>query len=70
MPQYLGDHEAKSKIKVLPSIRGKLEQEKDIVSLTALLSTQIECTFTLGESLKVRPHLWNDLEQNPLKDGN
>ena len=39
MPQYLGEHEAKSKIKMLPSIRGKPELEKDTANLIALLST-------------------------------
>ena len=43
MPQYLGEHEAKSKIKVLLSIRGKPEQEKDTTHLMALFSTTIKC---------------------------
>ena len=61
MPQYLGEHEAKSKIRVLPSIQGKAKQEKDTVNLAAILSTQIECRLTLGELLRVRPNLWTDL---------
>ena len=48
MPQYLGEHEAKIEIKVLPSIRGKPEQEKDTTHLTALLSITID----LGRTLK------------------
>ena len=61
MPQYLGEHETKSEIRVLPSIHGKTKQDKDTINLTALLSTPIECQLTLGELLKVRPNLWNEL---------
>ena len=61
LPQYLGEHEARSEIKVLPSIQGKPNHEKDTMILTNLLSTQIGCRLTLGELLKVRPQLWNDL---------
>ena len=61
MPQYLGEHEAKSEMRVLPSVHGKTKQEKDTINLAALLSTPIECRLTLGELLKVRPNLWNDL---------
>ena len=61
MPQYLGEQETKSKIRVLPSIQGKMKPEKETINLTALLSTPIECRLTLGELLKVRPNLWNDL---------
>ena len=57
LPQYLGEHEAKSKIRVLPSVQGKMKQEKDTINLTALLSTPIECTLTLGVLLKLRPNL-------------
>ena len=56
MPQYLGEHETKSKIKALPSIRGK-PKEKDTMHLAALLLTKIECLLTLGKLLKVRPYL-------------
>ena len=61
MPQYLGEHETKSKIRVLPSIPGKMKPEKDTINLTALLSTPIECQLTLGELLRVRTNLWNEL---------
>ena len=61
MPQYLGEHETKSKIRMLPSIHGKTKQEKDTINLIALLSTPIKCKLTLGEILKVRPNLWNEL---------
>ena len=55
------EHEAKYEIRVLPSAYGKTKQEKDTINLTTLLSTPIECRLTLGELLKVRPNLWNDL---------
>ena len=63
LPQYLGEHEAKSEIKVLPLVQGKIKQEKDTINLIALLSTPIECRLTLGELLKVRPNLWNELAE-------
>ena len=69
MPQYLGEHEAKSKIKALPSIQGKPKQEKDTMNLTTLLSTPIECRLTLVKLLKIRPHLWNDLMETLQKMG-
>ena len=64
MPQFVGEHETKLEIKVLPSIQKKPQQEKDTTHLIALLSTTIECHLTLVELLKVKPHLWNDLAQN------
>ena len=60
LPQYLGEHKTKSKFKVLPSMQVKLNQE-DTANLFALLSMPINCRLTLGELLKVRPHLWADL---------
>ena len=61
MPQYLGEHETKFEIRVLPLVHGKTKQEKDTINLTAPLSTPIDCRLTLGELLKVRPNLWSDL---------
>ena len=52
MPQYLGEHETKSEIRVLPSVHGKTKQEKDTINLTALLSTPIECRLTLGGTIE------------------
>ena len=57
----MGEHEAKSEIRVLPSVQGRTKQERDTVNLAAILSTPIECRLTFGELLKVRPNLWTDL---------
>ena len=39
------------------------------MNLIALLSTQIEGRLTLGELLKVRPHLWSELARTLQKMG-
>ena len=54
---------------MLPSIQGLPYHEKDTTNLSALLSTSIECILTLGELLKVRPHLWADLARILQKMG-
>ena len=36
-------------------------KEQDTGNLISLLSTPIDYKLTLGEILKVRPHLWNEL---------
>ena len=43
--------------------------EKDTKNLSSLLSTFIECRLTLGELLRVRPYLWNDLAETLEKMG-
>ena len=60
LPQFLGEHEANSKIKSLPSVRGAMIKQRGTHNLSSLLSTPIKCTLTLGELLKIRPHMWKD----------
>ena len=60
LPPFLGDHEANSEIKRLPSVRGAMTKQRDTHNLSSLLSTPIKCTLTLGELLKIRSHLWQD----------
>ena len=38
-----------------------MKPKKDTINLTELISTPIECRLTLGEMLRVRPNLWNEL---------
>ena len=46
LPQFLGDHEANSKIKRLPYVRGAMTRQRDTHNLSSLLSTPIKCTLT------------------------
>ena len=41
----------------------------DTEKVSGILSLPIQCTITLGELLKIRPHLWNDLENTLGKLG-
>ena len=69
LPQYTRDHKSKSKLKVLPFVRGKPNGEKDTRDLFSLLSTLIECRLTLKELFRVHPYLWNDLADIVAKMG-
>ena len=46
---------------IIPSVRKLSHKEQDTGNLLSLLSTPIDCKLTLGELLKIRPHLWNKL---------
>ena len=46
---------------VIPLVRKFPHKEQDTGNLLSLLSTPIDCKLTLGELLKIRPHLWNEL---------
>ena len=46
---------------VIPSMKKLSHKEQDIGNLILLLSTPIDCKLTLGELLKICPHLWNEL---------
>ena len=48
-------HQEKEEIKVLPSIRGRPNSEKDTKNLTLLLSNLVDCTLTLRKLLKPGP---------------
>ena len=72
---YLGEYEAKSEIRALPSQRREKHTRIDAKSLMEILSTPVKCTITLAELLNLRPGLWtevgNCLEKfgikNPIK---
>ena len=57
LPQYTREHENKSKVMVIPSVRKLPHKEQDIGNLLSLLSTLIDCKLTVGELLRIRPHL-------------
>ena len=46
---------------VIPLVRKLPHKEQDTGNLISLLSTPIDCKLTLGELLKIHPHLWNKL---------
>ena len=69
LPSFMGEYEARSEIKKLPSIRGNLTKHRDSQNLASILLTPIQCTLTLGELLKVRPQMWEDLEETMEKFG-
>ena len=50
-------------------MRGEIAQDKDTKKHMSLLSTPIECTLTLGELLRIIPHLWNNLKWTFKKMG-
>ena len=45
----------------MPSVRKLPHKDQDMRNLISLLSTLIDCKLTLGELLKIHPHLWNEL---------
>ena len=63
LPQVLREHDANSDIKKLPFVQRKLTKKRDTYNLSSLLSTPIKCTLTLGESLKFKPQMWQDLSK-------
>ena len=69
LPQYTVEHETKSKVKVIHSVREKQAGETDTKNLSSLLSTLIECRLTLGGHLRVWPYLWNELAKTLAKMG-
>ena len=66
---YQGDYEARSEVKVLLLARGEVSRGRDVQNLSTLLSTLIKCVLMLGELLKARPHLWQDLDETLQKLG-
>ena len=61
LPPYLGEYEARSEIKALPSQRKEKHKRLDAKSLTEILSTPVKCTIILVELLKLRPGLWTEV---------
>ena len=69
LPSYQGDYEARLEVKILPSTRGTISREHEFQKISTLLSTLIKCVLTLGELLKARPHLRQDLYETLQKLG-
>ncbi len=75
LPPYLGEYEAKSEIRALPSQRRTGPKKIDAKALTDILSTPVKCTITLAELLKIKPELWTEVGKclekfgvkNPIK---
>lgn len=61
LPSYLGDYEAKSKTKKIPSQKFSSPPGLDVTNLVALMSTPIECKLPLSDVLKVKPELWGEV---------
>ena len=61
LPSYLGEYEANSEIRKLPTLKLPSPKTLDITSLSILLSTPIQCTLPLADLLRARPDMWEDV---------
>ena len=61
LPPYLGEYEARTEIRALPSQRREKHEVLDAKSLTEILSTPVRCTISLAELLRLRPGLWTEV---------
>ncbi|MCO5563531.1 hypothetical protein L7F22_017175 [Adiantum nelumboides] len=61
LPSFIGKHEAKSEIRIVPSQQRATPKMIDSKELQEMLSTPVTCTITLSELLKIRPHLWEEM---------
>ncbi|MCO5588534.1 hypothetical protein L7F22_042491 [Adiantum nelumboides] len=57
LPSFIGEHKAKSEIKIVPSQMRAIPKMIDTKSLQEMLSTPMTCTITFSELLKIRLHL-------------
>lgn len=55
LTSYLGEYEAKSDLRKLPSQKFSSPQTIDLPNLSALMSAPIQCTLPLADVLKVKP---------------
>ena len=51
LPPYMGEYEAKSEVRAIPSQRKVGPKKIDAKTLTEILSTLVKCTITLAELL-------------------
>ncbi|MCO5574482.1 hypothetical protein L7F22_028267 [Adiantum nelumboides] len=65
----LGEHEAKSKTRVVPSQRKAIPKMMDTKSMHELMSAPVQCTITLSELLKIRQHAWDEMGKHLEKMG-
>ena len=61
LPSYLGEYEAKSKVKKLWTLKMPSSKTLDFSSLSMLLSTPIKCTLPLVDLLRARIDLWEEI---------
>ena len=61
LPSYLGEYEANSKVRKLPTLKMHSPKTLNISSLSMLLSTPIKCTLPLADLLKARPKMWEEV---------
>ena len=69
LPSYLGEYEARSEVRAMPSIRNNASKEIDSKGLTDILSTPIKCTITLADLLRIKPQLWGTVDSCLAKIG-
>ena len=58
LPSYLGEYEANSEIRKLPTLKMPSPKTLNISSLSMLLSAPIKCTLPLPNLLRARPKMW------------
>ncbi|MCO5610490.1 hypothetical protein L7F22_064729 [Adiantum nelumboides] len=61
LPSFLGEHQSKLEVMIVPSQMRTIPKMIDSKSLQEMLSTPVTCTITLSELLKIRPHLWEEM---------
>lgn len=61
LPSYLGDYEAKSETKKIPSQKFSSSPGLDVTNLAALMSAPIECKLPLMDVLRIKPELWGEV---------
>ena len=61
LPSYLGEYEANSEVRKLPTLKIPSPKTLNISSLSMLLSALIKCTLPLADLLKARPEMWEEV---------
>ena len=61
LPSYLGEYEANSKVRRLPTMKIPSPKTLNISSLSMLLSAPIKCTLPLAELLRARLEMWEEV---------
>ncbi|MCO5564867.1 hypothetical protein L7F22_018535 [Adiantum nelumboides] len=69
LPSYIGEHEAKSETRVVPSQRKAIPKMMDTKSMHEVMSAPIQCTITLFELLKIKPYAWDEMGKHLEKMG-
>ena len=61
LPSYLGEYEANSEVRKLPTLKMPSPKTLNISSLSMLLSAPIKCTLPLVDLLRARPEMWEEV---------